>query len=114
MTLRHLPIATLAACLFTASLLPAQVGQPKPATPPAPVPYASVNELNGLLAQLDQAAQATQGDLAKLRVEKWKMDSAYKRQTESNVESVRRNLQAALPELMGQLRNSPEDLSATF
>lgn len=104
-------IAIVLSALVTTPLS-AQVAPVKPA--PSPVPYASVNELNGLLSQLDQSAQATQNDLSKLRVEKWKMDGTYKRQTEGNVESIRRNLTAALPEIAGQLRNSPEDLAATF
>jgi hypothetical protein len=81
---------------------------------PAPVPYASVSELNGLLAGLEQASQTTQTDLGRLRVEKWKMESGYKKETLGNVDSVKRNLQSALPELMTQLRNSPEDLGASF
>src|SRR5689334_1697460 len=108
-----LPLTALVLSALTSVLLPAQTATGKPATP-SPVPYASVNELNGLLSQLDQSAQTTLGDLSKLRVEKWKMDNAYKKQTESNVESIRRNLSAALPEIAGQLRNAPEDLAATF
>jgi hypothetical protein len=46
-----------------------------------------------MLSQLEQASQATQLDLAKLRIEKWKVDSGSKRQTQGNVESVQRNLQ---------------------
>jgi hypothetical protein len=42
------------------------------------------------------------------------MDSNYKKQVLGNTDSVKRNLQSALPELITQLRNSPEDLSATF
>jgi hypothetical protein len=81
---------------------------------PSPVPYASVSELNGLLASLEQTSQTTQTDLGKLRIEKWKMDSGYKKQTLANADSVHRNLQSALPEIMTQLRNSPEDLGASF
>jgi hypothetical protein len=81
---------------------------------PAPVPYASVSELNGLLAGLEQASQTTQTDLGRLRIEKWKMESGYKKQTLGNVDSVKRNLESALPEIMTQLRNSPEDLGASF
>jgi len=81
---------------------------------PSPVPYASVSELNGLLASLEQTSQTTQADLGKLRIEKWKMDSGYKKQTLANADSVHRNLQSALPEIMTQLRNSPEDLGASF
>jgi len=114
MNQRLLQIATVVLCFTTASVLSAQVAPAKQAAPPAPVPYASVSELNGLFAQLDQASQATQADLGRLRIEKWKMDSSYKRQTEGNAESIQRNLKEALPEIVGQLRNSPEDLGGTF
>jgi hypothetical protein len=115
MTLRLAPFAALAVCVIACSLMHAQVAPANPASPPpTPVPYASANELNGLLTQLEQSSQATQTDLSKLRIEKWKVDGNSKRQTQSNVESVQRNLQSALPEIMGKLRNSPEDLTATF
>lgn len=104
-------LALVVCCPFAYSQAPAAK---TPAAAPTPVSYASATELNGVLTQLDQASQATQADLSKLRVEKWKMDGNYKRQTQSNVESVQRNLQSALPEITGQLRNSPEDLSLTF
>ena len=81
---------------------------------PEAVPYASVSQLNMLLGQLEQASQATQVDLAKLRIERWKTDSNSKRQAQSNVESMQRNLQSALPEMISQLRNSPENLNSTF
>jgi hypothetical protein len=100
----------LAASLLYSGLAASQI------TPvsPAPVPYASVSELNGLLAGLEQASQTTQTDLGRLRIEKWKMESGYKKQTLGNVDSVKRNLESALPEIMTQLRNSPEDLGASF
>jgi hypothetical protein len=115
MTPRLAPLASLAVCVLSSSIAYTQATAAKPqGAAPTPVPYASATELNGVLTQLDQASQATQVDLAKLRVEKWKMDGNYKRQTQSNVESVQRNLQTALPEITGQLRNSPEDLATTF
>ena len=80
----------------------------------APVPYASVSALNTLLSDLEQASQSAQVDLAKLRIERWKADGGTKRQTQSNVQSLQRNLQSALPEIIAKLRNSPEDLSSTF
>lgn len=83
-------------------------------TAPAPVAYASVSQLNMLLGQLEQASQATQVDLAKMRVEKWKTDSNSKHQAQGNVESMQRNLQSALPEMITQLRSSPENLNFTF
>ena len=81
---------------------------------PAPVPYASVSELNGVLAQLEQASNLAQADLSKLKIEKWKADSGFKKQTLGNVESIKRNLQNGLPEIITQLRNSPEDLTTSF
>ncbi len=82
--------------------------------PQGPVSVSSVNQLNGMLSQLEQASQGAQVDLAKLRIEKWKVDSESKRQTQGNVESVQRNLQTALPEMIADLKASPENLSATF
>jgi hypothetical protein len=90
---------------------------PSPAVPGAsstPVPYASVSQLNLILSQLEQVAQSTQLDLAKLRIEKWKTDSNTKRGVEGDIESLQRNLQMALPEIIGQLRASPENIAATF
>lgn len=105
------PIATitlvLSACIATSQ----ERGQTAPGPP---VSYSSVSQLNALLSQLEQAAQMTTVDLAKMRIERWKTDSGTKRQTQANVESVERNLQNALPEIINQLRASPEDLTATF
>jgi hypothetical protein len=79
-----------------------------------PVAYASVSELNGILTPLQQTSQSMQSDLGKLRIEKWKTDNATRRQTLANVESIQRNLQSALPEMLMQVSNSPEDLGASF
>jgi hypothetical protein len=97
-------------CFLACSLfLPAQVTPSNP-----PVPYASVSQLNTILSPIQQASEATQADLGKLRIDKWKADSGYKKQILSNVDSIKRNLQSALPEIVTQLQNSPEDLGATF
>jgi hypothetical protein len=101
---------------FLMAAATAQVA-PAPAAPAAsatPVPYASVSQLNLLLSQLEQVAQTTQADLAKLRIEKWKTDSSTKRGTQADVESLQRNLQMALPEIIAQLRASPENVATTF
>src|SRR5580698_3139454 len=79
-----------------------------------PVSYASVSQVNGLLAQLEATSQSTQADLTKLRIERWKTDGASKKQALGNVDSIQRNLQNALPEMIGKLRNAPEDMPATF
>jgi hypothetical protein len=79
-----------------------------------PVSYASVTQLNGLLAQLEATSKNTQADLVKLRIERWKTDNASKKQVLANVDSIQRNLQGALPEIISELRAAPEDVPATF
>jgi cytochrome c556 len=78
------------------------------------VAYASVSELNSILSGLQQTAGNMQADLDNTRVEKWKTDGATRRQTIGNVEAVQRNLRSALPEIMAQLNNAPEDLGVSF
>lgn len=109
------PILSLR-CLSLLPLLIATAaaqGTPSPQSA-APVPYSSVSQLNLLLSQLEQEAQAAQADLGKLRIERWKTDSSTKRQTQAHIESIQRNLQQALPDIIGELRNSPENLTSTF
>jgi hypothetical protein len=108
-TMNNLRLPILACWLGFALPVIAQV---TPAGPP--VPYASVSQLNTILGPLQQASEATQADLSKLRIEKWKVDSGSKKQALANVESLKRNLQSALPEIITQVQNSPEDLNATF
>jgi hypothetical protein len=92
----------------------AQVPASAPSAAAPPVPYASVSELNLLLSQLEQVAQSAQVNLAKLRIEKWKTDGNTKRGSQADVESIQRNLQSAMPEIIAKLRASPEDVAATF
>ena len=79
-----------------------------------PVSYASVTQLNGLLSQIEATSKNTQEDLSRLRIEKWKTDAANKKDVLATVDSIERNLEGALPEIIGQLRNAPEDLAASF
>lgn len=107
------PIGTLLIAALSAIAF-AQENPAPPAAAPAPVPYTSVSELNGILNQLNQTATAMQADLAKMRVERWKTDASTKRQTQANADSIQRNLQSALPEITSQVNNSPEDMAASF
>jgi len=80
----------------------------------APVSYASVTQVNGLLTQLETTSKAAQGDLTNLRIERWKTDAATKKQALGNVDSILRNLQNALPGIIEKLRAGPEEVPATF
>jgi len=82
--------------------------------PQAPVSYASMTQLNAVLSQLEEASKSAQADLGKLRIERWKADGSFKKQSLANVDSIQRNLQGAMPEMITQLRAAPESLPATF
>ncbi|HWR15518.1 MAG TPA: hypothetical protein VN577_11870 [Terriglobales bacterium] len=98
--------------LFSASMSFAQVAAPAQpnAAPAAQVPMSY--GLSQSLAQLEQAARSTVVDLSRVRVDRWKADGRYKDQSRANVESVQRNLDAALPSLIQQVRQNPSSIAA--
>jgi hypothetical protein len=79
---------------------------PAQATPGLP-------DVNATLADLKQAAEDTQNDLAKLRINKWGKNTDGK-EAEKTVLSLQRNLAGALPELVTQVRNSHGSVAASF
>jgi predicted nucleic acid-binding Zn-ribbon protein len=111
---RNILSRSLFAVFVVALLTPCVAGAQKTSDGGPPVAYASVNELNGMVSQLQKTAQSIESDLANVRIEKWKADGATKKQALANVESLQRNLKSALPEMITQLNNSPEDLAASF
>lgn len=100
-------------CWFAMMLAGTSLAQ-SPDAASAPVSYTSITELNQLVGNLQQVSQNTQDDLSHLRIDKWKTDSGTKRQTENDTQSILRNLQNALPTMVGELKNSPESLPSTF
>ena len=105
-------LIAVSGCLLLASVAVAQA--PANSGPGSPVSYASVSELNQLIGNLQSASQSTQQDLSHLRIERWKVDSNTKRQTQNDTESILKNLQNALPGILSDLKNSPENLALTF
>jgi hypothetical protein len=105
MNYRYFPAAL--AVMMCAGLCAAQAPAP-------PVSYSSIAELNQLLGGLLQTSQSIQDDLAHLRIEKWKTDSNTKHQSQGDVESIQRNLQSALPGMINELKNAPENAAITF
>jgi hypothetical protein len=79
-------------------------------------------DLNFTLLNLDRISQATQNDIANLRVEKWKSGwksgfmkgSSQKEQAQQAAGSLQRNLANALPGLMRDVESSRGSISATF
>jgi hypothetical protein len=113
--MKHLrKIFPIIASFSLALMTSAARGQDQGGSAAPPVPYASVNELNNILGQLRQTSQNLQDDLSRTRIERWKTDSSTKRQTQANVESIQRNLQSALPEIVSQMNKAPEDMAASF
>jgi hypothetical protein len=114
------PLLQCLIALLAAAFAPAQntSGAPSGAVAPAaaqpPVAYASVSELNSILAQLQQTVQSMQSNLQQARIERWRTDNATKKQTLADIDSIQRNLQSTLPETIAQLNNSPEDLGISF
>ncbi len=102
--------------LALAMLASAQVSAAPPASQPPAAAAANMPgpELNASLAQLEQFVQNARLDLARLRIDKWKTDSNVKRQAEANSESLQRNLTAALPSIVNQVRANPSSVAATF
>jgi len=109
--MKYASTAVLLLGLFSAAVA---FGQTPSGAPSAPVSYSSMTELNQLISNLQQASQGAQDNLSHLRIEKWKTDSATKRQTEADSQSILRNLQNALPTMLTDLKNSPENLALTF
>jgi ABC-type transporter Mla subunit MlaD len=51
-------------------------------------------------------------DLGRVRVDKWKTEGNVKDQTRGNIESLQKNLTAALPGLMEQVQTNPSHVGA--
>lgn len=81
-----------------------------PSAQMAPMSYATTQNLDQLL----QISQATVADLSRVRVDKWKTDDRYKDQSKANSQSLQRNLTAALPTLVQQVRANPNSLAANL
>src|SRR5260370_6828543 len=114
-------LTSLSLFLVSSLWCTATVGQsgPAPTAAPAnmqsiqPVSYASVTQLNGMLAQLEASSKNTQADLVKLRIERSQTDGSYKKQSLAQVDSIHPNLPAALPHIPSQSPPPPAALPST-
>ncbi len=101
--------------ILAAANLPAaaQSARQSPAPPP-PVPYATANQVNALMSQLESTATSAASDLSRLRINKWKAPGSAKQQAEANRQSILRNLETALPGMVSAVRSNPDDIAASF
>ena len=81
---------------------------------PTPVPYATANQVNALMSQLESTATASASDLSRLRINKWRAPGGAKQQSEANRQSILRNLETALPGMISGVRSNPDDIAASF
>jgi hypothetical protein len=80
-------------------------------------------DLNSALISLDRVSQATQNDIANMRVESWKSGwkpgflkggNSHQAEAQQAATSLQRNLRYALPELMHNVQSSRGSMSTTF
>jgi hypothetical protein len=92
---------------------PAQVQPPQRTQTPGNAQPVQAN-LNLIIAQVQKAALATNGDLGRLRIEKWKTDGDQKDQLQKMADSIQRNVTYAIPGLINDVQSSRGSMSATF
>ncbi|HEU5335992.1 MAG TPA: hypothetical protein VFU27_08515 [Terriglobales bacterium] len=108
-------VLIVALAAIPAASLPASAQAGGQAAAPAPpIPYATANQVNGLMSQLESTATSTASDLSRLRINKWKAPGGAKKQDEENRQSILRNLESALPGMIGAVRSNPDDIAASF
>jgi hypothetical protein len=77
-------------------------------------PQLNITQLNSTLSALENSAQQTTLDLARLRIDKWKTDGGNKAQIESNAQSLTSNMANALPGMITAARSAPTSLTANL
>src|SRR5437868_11021101 len=91
---------------LTLALTSFAVSQTGPAAPAA-----AGAAIADVLAQLEQGSQTATADLGRVRTDKWKADSSVKQDGQEKSEALQRNMTAALPELIRNVRSAPNDLA---
>ena len=95
--------------------LPAQTAKPLAQTRQVQAaPAASDPNLNAILSDLQRVSLATNGDLGKLRIDKWKAEGTEKQQMQQVTESLQRNITQAVPGLISDLQAAPGSVVKAF
>lgn len=75
---------------------------------------ASPDTVSPLLAQIQAAGRITTADVSLLTIRRWKASSDARNDAATKAESIQRNLTVALPTIVSQVQNSPNDFAANF
>jgi hypothetical protein len=71
-------------------------------------------DLNAILLQIQQATASANGNIGRLRIEKWKTDSDQKKQLQQVAESLQKNIANAVPGLINDVQASKGGALASF
>ena len=90
--------------LCVSAQTPTAASQP-PAAPP---------DINTVLGDLQRVATATNGNIGKLRIDKWKTETSQKQQMQQVADALQRNITTAIPGLIAEVQSSQGSVSKTF
>jgi hypothetical protein len=107
-------VALAPLALAQTSYPPASQQNPAASEPSAASAPANSGDLGMLLSRIEQEATGLNADVGKLRIEKWKADSASKYQATENSASIQRSITSALPALIAAVRSAPQSLASNF
>ncbi len=93
--------------------LAAQSASAPPTTTARPQPAPAAN-VHSILSDLQRVTIAANGDIGRLRIDKWKADSAQRQQMQQVADSLQRNLSTAVPGLISDVQSAPGSVSRTF
>src|SRR5437016_1468035 len=83
---------------------------PRTAATQPPLPL----NLGAILADLQRASVAANGDIGKLRIEKWKADGSQKQQMQQVADSLQKNISGAVPGLISDVQAAPGSVAKAF
>jgi len=74
----------------------------------------SPGSVSPLLAQIQSAGRTTTADVSLLSIRRWKVASDTRNDAATKAEAIQRNLTTALPTIVAEVQNSPNDFAANF
>lgn len=78
------------------------------------VAQAAGPNLNAILGDLQRITQAANGDLSRLRIERWKADATEKQEMQKVSDSLQKNITMAVPGLISDVQAAPGSVSKAF
>jgi hypothetical protein len=112
-------VVAVSILLFSAAFGLGQAGSTnRPSTAPTPSaaisPSSTAPSLDTILTEVQQATQSANLNIARLRIDRWKADSAEKADMQHVADSLHKNISLAVPDLISDVRSSHGSVSSTF